>query len=188
MNARLWAVLAGGCAVGVLWYFWSVSPHTLETRMLDKTSAFLGAIRTGDRPTVLNLTVSDEEALEALHDDSKLTIKGEFKVEPGVLPPGDTEIQSFWAPALLEELARSARSPVTYSLNTDPDTPSIMLNFDCSRSKGKCLEHVKLFFTPRAGKISGYITFWNEAGWRALWKEFYSDGLVTKPCDDRCPS
>ncbi len=186
MNGRLWAALAGGSAIFVLWSFWSASPHTIETRMLDKTSAFLGAIRTGDRPTVLKLTVSDDEAREALNDDSGHTITGEFTVEPGALPTEDAEIQSFWAPELLEELARSARSPVTYSLNTNPDTPSIMLNFDCSRSTGKCLEHVKIFYTSRAGKISAYITFWNQPDWRALWKEFYSEGLVTKPCDDRC--
>jgi hypothetical protein len=180
-------ILAAAVVVvcGYAFLEWNVSPATLESRMLDKASRFLGALQTGDRLTVLKLTVSEQEALEEEQVASS-AVSGSVKVSPSSALdelPG----RSIWDPTMLAELEKHARAPVSYTLNTDAYTPSIALNFDCAGKATKCLEHVKFFFTARAGKIESYVMFWNEPEWRELWQGPYSKGLPTKDCGDACP-
>ena len=166
---------------------WDAAPSVIESRMLTKTSRFLEALRANDRPAALAMTTSDAEAKDKARDPAPPAETGSFKLD------SDAEVyegvaRSFWDPLLLAQLARHARSPVSYSPYAEASSPSIILNFDCSRTTTRCLEHLRVSYSARAGKIESYIAFWNDPAWREAFQvNRYAEGLVTKPCDKSCP-
>jgi hypothetical protein len=174
-------------AVGlVAWEKWDASESVIESRLVDRTARFLEALRAKDLPRALKLTEGEGDPGQAAQDIAAPAVSGTFKLD-SASSVGEGVGRSFWDPVLLALVAKHTGSAVSYSLNLDPDTPSIALNFDCSRATDVCLEHLKIFYSPRARKISRYVTLWNNPDWREIWDRWYSKGLITRPCDSSCP-
>lgn len=175
------AVLAGGAYAFMAW---NAAPATIEARMLDKSARFIGAVQTGDRATVLELSQSELEAIEEAQD-RVVVARGEFKVE-GATSSDAPAPKSFLDPALLDELGRQAHAASSYSVNPEPGLPSVTYHFDCRGRRERCVEHLRITYTANAGKISGWIAFWNEPAWRQVWSAYYTKGLEMKPCGAVC--